>query len=239
MEILVFRDGEQLGPYSVEEVRQSVATGAFVSTDLAWHEGAADWMPLSSIPNLLPQQLQQPSRPASTSKPVSVASGGIGRKALGSYAQATLQSDEQVLYNTSISPLIIVGATLAILPVLLIWVPLTFGIATTFSSAAWLLLLVPLLIPLTAFINYKSSELVITDRRILIKVGFIQRRTLEMFISKVESVAVNQGLFGRIFDYGTVTIRGTGGSAEPFRTIPCPIEFRNCIQRVQSASESR
>jgi uncharacterized membrane protein YdbT with pleckstrin-like domain len=85
----------------------------------------------------------------------------------------------------------------------------------------------------------KTSELVITDRRVLIKVGFIRRHTFEMFISKIESVAVYQGMMGRIFDYGTVEIRGTGGSSESFATIAAPLQFRDAIQLVQSDSEKR
>jgi hypothetical protein len=44
---------------------------------------------------------------------------------------------------------------------------------------------------------------------------------------------------GRIFNYGTVEIRGTGGSSESFATIAAPLQFRDAIQSVQSASENR
>ena len=82
-----------------------------------------------------------------------------------------------------------------------------------------------------------SSEL--TERRVLIKVGFISHRSIEIFISKIESVDLSQGIFGRLFDYATVTLRGTGGSAEPFRLIVNPVRFRNCIQLIQSHNEGR
>ena len=55
-----------------------------------------------------------------------------------------------------------------------------------------------------------------------------------MFIAKIESVRVGQGILGRMFGFRDVSIRGTGGSAEVFRRIADPIEFRNAIQRVQS-----
>ncbi len=58
-----------------------------------------------------------------------------------------------------------------------------------------------------------------------------------MFISKIESVAVNQPMVGRLFGYGTVVLRGTGGSSEPFHDIKDPVEFRNAIQLVQGQSE--
>jgi hypothetical protein len=48
-------------------------------------------------------------------------------------------------------------------------------------------------------------------------------------------------VIGRVLDFGTVIIRGTGGSEEPFQTIAHPLEFRNCVQRLQSeaANEQR
>jgi uncharacterized membrane protein YdbT with pleckstrin-like domain len=87
---------------------------------------------------------------------------------------------------------------------------------------------------IAAAIMYRNSEFLITNRRVLIKVGLISRRTTEMFINKIESITVDQGIFGRLWDFGTVTIRGTGGSAQPFRMIAQPLEFRNHIQQIQS-----
>jgi uncharacterized membrane protein YdbT with pleckstrin-like domain len=129
----------------------------------------------------------------------------------------------------------------ALLILLFFAVPVGLGVqdGPSGSPAGWLALFLPVLMVLPAVVVYITSELVITDNRVLIKVGFIQRRTLEMFISKIESVAVNQGILGRLLDYGTVTIRGTGGSAEPFKTIAHPIQFRNIVQRIQSHTETR
>ncbi len=106
-----------------------------------------------------------------------------------------------------------------------------------FDAIVFLLLITLLVLP--PLIAYLTSELVITDRRALIKVGFISRRSIEIFISKIESVDISQGILGRLFDYGTVTLRGTSGSAELFRLIVNPIRFRNCIQLIQSHNEGR
>ena len=84
-----------------------------------------------------------------------------------------------------------------------------------------------------------STKCLGSPSRVLIKVGFIRRQTFEMFISKIESVAVAQGMIGRFFNYGTVEIRGTGGSSESFATIAAPLRFRDAIQLVQSDSERR
>jgi len=86
------------------------------------------------------------------------------------------------------------------------------------------------LLALWTYVEFASSEFGLTNKRVLIKVGFIRRRTLEMQLSKVESIAVNQGIFGRIFGYGTIVVTGTGGTKEAFHRIAMPLEFRRRVQ---------
>jgi uncharacterized membrane protein YdbT with pleckstrin-like domain len=76
------------------------------------------------------------------------------------------------------------------------------------------------------------SEFVITNRRIIIKTGFIARRTVEMNISKIESVNVDQTIIGRILGFGSITIIGTGGTRETFHNISKPIDFRKAFQEM-------
>ena len=96
---------------------------------------------------------------------------------------------------------------------------------------SWLGLFTLLLGP--AIIRW-SSEFVITNRRIIIKTGFIARRTFEMNLSKIESVNVDQSFFGRILGFGSMTIIGTGGTRESFRNIRKPLEFRKAFQELCS-----
>jgi uncharacterized membrane protein YdbT with pleckstrin-like domain len=74
-----------------------------------------------------------------------------------------------------------------------------------------------------------TTEIVVTDKRIIHKTGWIARHTEEINISKVETVDVSQGVVGRIFDFGTVVIRGIGGSWEPLRRVASPLQLRNAI----------
>jgi uncharacterized membrane protein YdbT with pleckstrin-like domain len=74
-----------------------------------------------------------------------------------------------------------------------------------------------------------TTEIVVTDKRVIHKVGWIARHTEEMNISKVETVDVDQGIGGRILGFGTVLIRGIGGSWEPLRWLSSPLELRNAI----------
>src|SRR5436190_22452112 len=163
----------------------------------------------------------------------------LPRKQLGAYIAATLQPDERPLHQTHIHWIALSGAVIGAVLCLIVIVPIAMFASWRGIYWAWLLLVIPVGILLSAAITIKTSELVITDRRVLIKVGFIQRHTFEMFISKIESVAVFQSMLGRLFNYGTVEIRGTGGSSESFATIAAPLPFRDAIQLVQTSSERR
>ena len=85
-----------------------------------------------------------------------------------------------------------------------------------------------------AWLRQWSSEFAVTNRRVIIKVGFISRRTIEINMSKVELVEVNQDIFARMFNYGTITVIGTGGTKEPFDLIDDPLAFRRAVQSQQS-----
>jgi uncharacterized membrane protein YdbT with pleckstrin-like domain len=79
---------------------------------------------------------------------------------------------------------------------------------------------------INALLKSKSSEFAVTDRRVIIKVGLIARRTLEMNASKIENISIAQTIMGRILDYGTIEISGTGGTKETFSNIAAPMEFK-------------
>jgi uncharacterized membrane protein YdbT with pleckstrin-like domain len=74
-----------------------------------------------------------------------------------------------------------------------------------------------------------TTEIVVTNRRVVYKRGFISRFTREMNMEKIESVAVDQTLLGRLLGYGTIDIRGTGAGFEQLRGIAEPIALRNAI----------
>jgi membrane flanked domain protein len=66
----------------------------------------------------------------------------------------------------------------------------------------------------------------LTNKRLIAKAGFIRRQTIELNIDRAESLSVIQGFWGRIFNYGSIVIRGTGGSHAPIPYIARPMEFR-------------
>jgi uncharacterized membrane protein YdbT with pleckstrin-like domain len=93
------------------------------------------------------------------------------------------------------------------------------------------------LVILVAVVRRATTELVLTDRRIIAKRGFIARDTVEMNLGKVESLHVTQGLLGRLLDYGNVTVVGTGSSLEPLRGISGPLELRRKLGEVAAIAQ--
>jgi len=75
-----------------------------------------------------------------------------------------------------------------------------------------------------------ATEMAVTNRRVLIKTGMTSRRTLDLMLSRVESIGVEETAAGRMLGYGSVVVRGTGGTPEPFLMIAHPQEFRRAVQ---------
>jgi len=86
---------------------------------------------------------------------------------------------------------------------------------------------------LISYIRQRTSEFAVTDKRVIIKLGWLSRRTIEINMSRVESVQVDQDIFGRFLNYGTITVIGTGGTKEPFTLIDDPLAFRRAVQAEQ------
>jgi uncharacterized membrane protein YdbT with pleckstrin-like domain len=111
---------------------------------------------------------------------------------------------------------------------------------------AWLIMLGIILLPafglgliflLIAWIKYKTTELAITNKRVIAKFGFISRRTVEININKIESIQVDQSVTGRIFNYGTLLISGAGEPQAPILGISKPMEFRKAFMEAQDQAK--
>jgi len=153
------------------------------------------------------------------------------------YVDAQVLPGEQVLYRAHMSkllflPAIGVAALAAAAGVVTIYVP-------SFWPTVAVLALIAAMVFLGELILYKTSEFAVTDRRVIIKVGWIKRRTLETMLGKIEALEVQQSVLGRMFDFGTITVTGTGGTEETFDRIGAPLEFRRQVQAAAMAADER
>lgn len=149
------------------------------------------------------------------------------------YIEDILQPGEKLLYSTTVHWIVYLPGLVAWIVAL---VMLGVGYTTENSTlkvlamaCALVLLVYGLVMVVRAWFRRWTTEFDVTDRRIVHKTGFIERRTVEMNMDKVESVDVNQSILGRLLDYGEVVVRGVGESWEPIFTIGSPLEFRNHI----------
>jgi uncharacterized membrane protein YdbT with pleckstrin-like domain len=153
---------------------------------------------------------------------------------MGRYIDDILQPGEKVLYSTNahwifFGPAILLWILAAVFLALSGLVPPGSPLMLVCWGLAAIVALVALYKTVTAWFHRWTTETDVTSLRVVHKTGFINRKTFEMSLDKIESVDVNQSIPGRIFDYGNVTIMGVGKSEETLDTVASPIAFRNAI----------
>jgi uncharacterized membrane protein YdbT with pleckstrin-like domain len=84
-----------------------------------------------------------------------------------------------------------------------------------------------------------ATEMTVTNKRVFVKVGLAARRTIELLLSRVESIGVEESMMGRMLGYGTVIVHGTGGTPELFNMIAHPLEFRTQVQQQIEKSQEK
>lgn len=144
---------------------------------------------------------------------------------MSSYVETHILPGEQVLYRATLSPASAYGPAivLAVGSVVLgavAHVAAVFGIFAVLTAA----------VALGGYMKLKTNEYALTDRRVLVKEGILVRKSVEMLLGKVEGISVDQNLFGRLFDFGSVTVNGTGGGRDPFKGIARPFDLRKAVQ---------
>ena len=138
---------------------------------------------------------------------------------MSSYVEGALVKDEKVMYMGHISLWSLwhlIAAGVLLLP--------AFGLGLIFLGIA--------------FVRYKSVELAVTTKRIIVKHGFIRRQTVEINLDKVESIQVEQGLLGRLLNFGTLIVSGTGTSHAPLTGIAEPMGFRKAFVEAQDGTKT-
>jgi uncharacterized membrane protein YdbT with pleckstrin-like domain len=111
------------------------------------------------------------------------------------------------------------------------------GIVTLFLMpvVSLVFLFVMIVSALVQRLRYMNTEFALTDRRILVKVGWLSHRSSEVLLTKIESINVVQGLDGRLFGYGSIVVTGTGGSREVIQNIDKPFDFYRPLQEQLAA----
>ena len=148
-----------------------------------------------------------------------------------SYIDSILEPGEEIRYRTTVTwtsygPAI-VFALLALASLIVVETSQPLAAIGAFAGVFFLLATIVAFVP--AWFRRFTTEIAVTNRRIILKRGLIRRHTVEMNMEKVESVDVDQSLLGRLFNYGDITIRGTGSSFERLSNIDAPLKLRTTV----------
>ena len=147
-----------------------------------------------------------------------------------SYIDRNLIEGERVVYRTRLHWLVF---AMPILFTIVVLMPAAWFLYNGSGQAfAWVPLVIALLVLLPAFIKRQSSDFAVTNKRVMMKSGVMTTRSVELLLNKIEAIAVDQSLAGRMFGYGNIVVTGSGGTREAFSHIQSPLEFRRAVQSV-------
>jgi membrane protein YdbS with pleckstrin-like domain len=157
-----------------------------------------------------------------------------------SYIDRSLVEGERVLYRARLHwvvlfwPILVASAIgalgVAFLVVVVVPSLRPHGLSGALGVAGLLLFVGALAVIGSAIVARNATEIAVTSRRVLIKTGIVNRHTLELLLVRIESIGVNEPPLGRMLGFGTVVLRGTGGTPEQFDRIANPLEFRRQVQ---------
>lgn len=97
---------------------------------------------------------------------------------------------------------------------------------------AAIIALVGIALLIGAYVRQTSTEIVITDKRLIAKYGFISRATFEILNNRITGANFDQTVMGRILGYGTVLVHGTGGEISPIDQVENPQLFYRALVSV-------
>jgi uncharacterized membrane protein YdbT with pleckstrin-like domain len=135
-----------------------------------------------------------------------------------SYVENNLMPNETVRAQANLHWKVYVPGSLVVV--------LGIAVVPVTRTGAGILLLIAGVVLLKAYIKVATTELAVTNRRVVAKFGFLRRTTIELLHAKVESLRVEQTIPGRIFNFGSILIHGTGGATTPIPDIARPLAFR-------------
>jgi uncharacterized membrane protein YdbT with pleckstrin-like domain len=166
-----------------------------------------------------------------------------------SYVQKHLIDGETIIYETRLHWIVLIGPVMLGLLFGLTGVGLLVlsGRTTADQTGAHQGLIVlgavffavALIFIIRGILVRNATEMTVTNKRVFVKVGMAARRTIELLLSRVESIGVEESVMGRMLGFGAVIIHGTGGTPEVFNMIAHPLEFRTQVQQEIEKSQSK
>lgn len=145
-----------------------------------------------------------------------------------SYIKRVLQPGENILYLGKVHWIVFAYPAAITVFAMLLLAPVAEAVPSL-NILVYVILFGGLVMIGIGYLRQITDELVLTDRRVVSKFGFITRATFELRLEQVEGVQVVQSFLGRILDYGTILVTGTGGLTTPLPLCAAPLRFRQAI----------
>ena len=159
------------------------------------------------------------------------------------YVQQTLAADEEIIYRANFNWTYSFGPMMWFLTglspiVLLSYAQFTRGVPASDLTVAWWFTvggaITGLLIAILHAIHLWTTEIVVTTFRFVYKQGLISRSTQEVSLNKIEEITLQQSVWGRLFGYGQLILRGTGVGVIELPAVDGPIKVRQIIENTRS-----
>lgn len=150
------------------------------------------------------------------------------------YTEKHLMDEESVVYRTKLNwSMYLKSVAILLLGLLGL---LSFPGGATSKGFGILCILIGLVSAVMVFLKIRTSEFVVTNRRVLIRMGRVKSESLETLLTEVEGIQVEQGFLGKLVKSGSVIIRGAGGTFNLFQAVHNPFDFRNAVNKQIAAA---
>jgi uncharacterized membrane protein YdbT with pleckstrin-like domain len=136
-------------------------------------------------------------------------------------------SNQRVVYQARLHWILFVWPFLLLL--IGLWLSFSFvsfrevGLMTVVIAIAWGFLM---------WLTYQFSSLTIKERQVILRSGILVRQTIDIPLSKIESIDIRQSIIGSLFQYGSLLITGTGGTRQWMGYIAKPLTCRRHIEQL-------
>lgn len=142
-----------------------------------------------------------------------------------SYLSQALGPDETLVHKAAVHWIVFVWPSLLIV--------IGFVLAPATSGASMFLVIFGIVSILGAWIYSATTDLAVSSRKVIAKWGLISRKTIEQRLTKVDTVQVDQGILGRLLNYGSITVTGSGFAPTPIKNIADPLSFRRAVEAAE------
>ena len=155
-----------------------------------------------------------------------------------SYIRQSLLKNEQVLFETRPHWIVFSSAVWLFVFTCCVWVALDYvGFSrdrnhqySIFMWIVWLSFAATAIQFIRMWIFHQFSDYGVTNKRVIMKMGWVSRDAFEIFLERIEGTRVDQSILGRVFNYGTLIVIGTGGTHDAFPFVPNILQFRHQLQ---------